>query len=172
MLVVEQRGGALVLLEHLDHLFEELVPRVLDLPDLVLLVLAVLADDEDRIDRECLAAAPQRLRNGGVDLESELLRPVGTQVVLRDLIDVGGHDLDVRAVPLPLDRVAVEEPLGHVPGVTAVRPDGGDDRELLRRRDRLGDREVREESGGRGSEEGSAGEHWRAPHGWGLACRL
>ena len=59
VLVVEHRRGAAVLREHLDDLLEELVPRVLDLAELVLRVLAVLADHQHRIDRQLVAAAAQ-----------------------------------------------------------------------------------------------------------------
>ena len=67
----------------------------------------------------------------GTDREPELGRPLAAQVVVGVLIDVGRDHVERRPVPSAVDRIAHQEPLGHVPGVRVVPPLGRDDRHLL-----------------------------------------
>src|SRR5207248_9439390 len=69
--------------------------------------------------------AAEGFRHRVIDFEPRFCRPLGAQVPRRLLIDIGGDDLEWRVMPLPLDGIAAEEPLGHVPGVGAVVPEGG-----------------------------------------------
>src|SRR5262249_19220909 len=110
---------------------------------------------------ELLRAAAQRLGDGGVDGEAGLLRALLAEVVLRKLIDVGGHDVEGGFVPAALDRIAGDEALGHVPGVRALAPFGGDDGQLLPRAlfRLLGGDEGGGDAGADGAEEGSSGAH-------------
>ena len=73
VLVVVDRNGAAVLFEDLDALLEEFVARIEDLALLVARIVAVLADDQHGIDGQFVAAAAQRLGDGRIDLEAELL---------------------------------------------------------------------------------------------------
>jgi hypothetical protein len=131
MLVVEDRRRAAILAEHIGNLAKELMPRVLLLAELVDRVIAVLADHQHRIDRQFIAAAAQRLGDGGIACEAELLRPAAAQIPFRFLIDVGCNDLQFRLSPFPFEWITHQEPLGHVPGVAAIGPDIGDDRQPL-----------------------------------------
>src|SRR5438309_2078155 len=108
MLVIEDRRGSPILLEHLDRLPEELVARIEFLPDFVVRIIAVLADDEHGVDRQTVAAAAQRLRDSGINLEAELLSPQTTQIVLRRLIDVSRNDFEWRMMPLAAHRITVQ----------------------------------------------------------------
>ena len=87
----------------------------------------MLADDQHGVDGQLIPAAAQRLGDGRVDREAELLGPLAAQIVFGPLIDVGRDDVEGRAMPAALDRIADEKPLGHVPGVRVIAPLGGDD---------------------------------------------
>src|SRR5262245_33477862 len=131
MLVVKDGCRPAVLLEDLDHLLEELVAWVFLLPDLVVRVIAVLTDDQDSVYREPVRATAQGLGNRGIDREPGILRSLPAQVVLWELIHVGGNHVERRTVPLALDRVACQEPFAHVPGMGPIPPLGGHNRHLL-----------------------------------------
>src|SRR5579871_2127142 len=99
MLVVENRHLPAVLAKDLHHLPKELVAGILLLLQFVARIIAVLADDEYRIDGELLAATAQRLGDGRMDAKAEFLGPFPAQVVLRRLIDVSGDDIECRPMP-------------------------------------------------------------------------
>jgi len=70
------------------------------------------------------AAAAQGLGNRGIDSKPEFLGARAAEVPGRFLIDISRDEIDFGAMPLTADGVAVEEPLGHVPGVRTVGPHG------------------------------------------------
>ena len=129
MLVVVERNGNTVFLEHVDALLHEVVPRIEHLPLLVSRVLAVFSDDQNRVHGEPAATAPQRLGNRRVHRESEFLCPGRALVSLRLLVDVERHHLHVRLVPRPVPRISHQEPVPDVLRVRQVaihRRDDGD----------------------------------------------
>src|SRR5690348_5582502 len=102
MLVVEHRHDAAILAKDIDDLAKELVAWIFLLPELVGRIVAVLADDEDGVDVEPIAAAAQRLGDGLVDGEAELLGPAAAEIVLRRLIDISGDNIERRPMPAAL----------------------------------------------------------------------
>src|ERR1051325_4775686 len=109
MLVVEHRHDAAILAKDLDDLPKELVARILFLTELVGRIVAVLADDEDSVNVEPIAAAAQGLGDGLVNLEAELLGAIAAEIVLGELIDIGRDDIERRPMPAAIDGVAVQE---------------------------------------------------------------
>src|SRR5947207_1051542 len=81
--VVVDRDYAAVLLEDFYTLFEKLVARVKDLTLFILGIIAVLADDEHGVHGELVAAATQRLGDGGIHRETEFLCALGALIALR-----------------------------------------------------------------------------------------
>ncbi len=59
MLVVEYRHSSSAVTKHLVDLLEELVAGILDLTLFVSLILAVLADDDDSVNRQLASAQSQ-----------------------------------------------------------------------------------------------------------------
>ena len=133
LLVVEDRCGAAILLKNLNDFLEVFVARVLDLVQLIARVFAVLANDQNGIHCEFIAATTEGFGDGGVNLEAELFRAAAAQIVFSNLIDISRHNLEGWVMPLSFDGIAVQEPLGHVPGVAAVEPDIGDHCKFLAR---------------------------------------
>src|SRR5262249_50291686 len=127
VLVVKDRRRAAVLAEDVHHLPEELVARVLLLPQLVPRIVAVFADDQHRVHGQPSAPAAQGLGDARVDGEAELLGALPAEVIARRLIDIGRDALEGGPVPPALYGVAVQEAFGHVPGVRALAPLRGDD---------------------------------------------
>ena len=91
----------------------------------------MLADDEDRIDGQPVAAAAQGLGDGRIDRKAELFGPLAAQVVVGLLVDIDRDDFKFRLVPFTFERKAHEEAFAHVPGVRMVAPFGGHDGHLL-----------------------------------------
>src|SRR4051794_19050391 len=108
MLVAEDRDAAAAGFEHLHDLPEELVTWIQRLASLVLRVFAVLADDDDAIDRELGAAQCEGLRNGRENRHAVPLGRRTRQITLRKLIDIERDKVDVRPAPAALPRVAEE----------------------------------------------------------------
>ena len=103
VLVVEDRNGPAIGLENVDHLPEELVARVENLPLLVVRIVAVLADDQDPIDGELRASATQGLGDCRVHLEAEAPGSLGALIVGGLLVHVERRDLERGAMPLALE---------------------------------------------------------------------
>ena len=103
VLVVEDRNGPAIGLEYVDHLPEELVARVENLPFLVARIVAVLTDDQNPIDGELRAAAAQGLGDCRVHLETEAPGALGALIEGGLLIHVKRRDLDRGAMPLALE---------------------------------------------------------------------
>ena len=87
----------------------------------------MLADDEDAVDGQVIAAAAQGFGDGRIQAEAELAGAVGTLVTGRALVDVHGDNMDVRIMPHPLVRVTDQEAVDEMLGVREVGIDGGDD---------------------------------------------
>src|SRR5438445_4439356 len=131
MLVVEDGNRPAVLLEDVDHLLEKVITRIKHLAQLVAGIFAVLADTEDRVDREFVSAAAERLGNRRVDLETEFLSPAFAQIVVGSLVDVGGHDLQPGFVPCSVHGVTNEKSVAHVLSMALEPEFGGDDGQFL-----------------------------------------
>ena len=97
MLVVEDRHEAVRRAHRGDDLVEEPLPRVLDLAEFVDGVIAVLADEQHRVDRQPFPAERQRLADAAKDRDAEPRRPPPAEVVLRKLVDVKRHYLHRRS---------------------------------------------------------------------------
>ena len=74
----------------------------------------MLSDDEHRVHGQLVAAATQRLGDGGVDGESEFLAALGALIALGLLVHVERHDLHIGTMPLAGVRIADKEPIGHM----------------------------------------------------------
>ena len=129
VLVVVDRHRPPVGLEDGHALLEHLVPRVELLAQLVVRVLAVLADDQHPVHGQLTAAAAQGLGHRGVHLEAELPRPVRALIALGGLVDVEGDDPPRGTAPFALVRIADEKAVGEVLGVGQVAVDGGHHRQ-------------------------------------------
>jgi len=127
-------------------LLHHLQARVEDLPLVVARVVAVLADEQDALDRQ-LVAGRQGVGDGARDLDAELPADRAGQVVVRRLIDVEGVDVVPGDVQLAAAGVAEDEAAGDVVGVRHRPVDGADDRDglapLLARRPRPGAKRLR-----------------------------
>ena len=130
LVVIDGNRGA-VLLEHVNALLHEFVARVEDLPLLVPFVVAVLADDHHRIHGELVSAAPQCVRNRGVDLKVEFLRARSALIAVRLLIDVERDHFHIRLVPRTVARVADKKAVNQVLGVREISIYGGDNCDSL-----------------------------------------
>jgi hypothetical protein len=133
MLVIEDRNRPTIFLENVRHLLEELIAGILLLSDLVLGIVAVLADNQDGIHGELVPAATQCLGDLRIESEAELLGALLTQVVGGRLIDVDRNHVQRGLVPFALDGIADEITLPHVPGVRAKAPLRGHDGHFLAR---------------------------------------
>ena len=92
----------------------------------------MLANDQDGVHRQFVAAATQRLRDSGIHLEAELLRPLGALVALRLLVHVQRDHFHVRPVPGAVVGVSHQEAVAHVLRVGEIAIDGGDDCDSFR----------------------------------------
>jgi hypothetical protein len=126
VLVVIERNGDAVLLEHRNTLLDELVPRIQNLTLVVPLVVSMFANYEYGIDRELAPAAAQRLRDRRIHLKVEFLRARRALVTVRLLIDVERHDFHVRLVPRTISRVADQKSVADMLRVRKVAVDRGD----------------------------------------------
>ncbi len=165
VLVVEHRRRAAIFAKDVNNLAEEFVARILFLPQPIDRIVAMFADDEDGIHGELIAAAPQRLGDGGIDGETELLGTIAAQIVGRRLIDIGGDDIERRPMPLPAHGIADEKAFRHVPGVRAFAPFGGDDGKASAAGGLIGSPGKRgcQGAGGGSFDEGAACEHRQCP---------
>ena len=102
MLVVKHGHGNAVLLEDIDALPEELIPRIEFLSLVVIRVFAVLADDQHRIHGQPVGTAAQRPGYGVVYVKPEFPCAVPALVTLRPLVHVERNDTRVRAAATAL----------------------------------------------------------------------
>ena len=130
MLVVEDRHRAAARLEGRDDLVEEPLAGVLDLSLRIDGVFPVLADRQDPVDAERLAAVADRLADRRVDRDAGLPGHRAGHVALGELIDVQGDDLDAGLGLLPVEQVGSEEVLHQHVGMAAVGELGDDDGDL------------------------------------------
>ena len=126
MLVIEDWNGSAVFLKNLRDLLKELVTGIEFLTEFVGGIVAVLADNKDRVHRESFAATAKGFRDGWIDLEAKFLGTFAAQVVFRGLIDINRDHVQRWSVPFTPDRIADEETLAHVPGMRAGSPLGRD----------------------------------------------
>ncbi len=84
MLVVEHGNRPVIFITDSRDLLEERVAWVLALAELVVGIVAMLADEKNRVDGKLVSPGPQSLGNGGIDGEAELLGTVSAQIVLGD----------------------------------------------------------------------------------------
>src|SRR5262249_35017428 len=132
VLVAEDRDGLLVLDEGRGHLLQKATPRVEDLAAGILRVLAVLADAQHAVHRQLLAAQGQGGLDGRADGEAVLLRQVAAHLLLGELIDVQGRQLDARE-RLAVKGVALQELGEEDVGVRPAVVYGDDSGYFLRR---------------------------------------
>jgi hypothetical protein len=97
--VVEDRHGALVLLEHPDHFLEELEAWVENLPFGVPRIITVFANDHDSIHRQLVAPAPQRFGDGGINGKVMIGGALAAEISGGLLIHVKRDDSQWRPVP-------------------------------------------------------------------------
>ena len=159
-LIVVYRNRPPAGLKHFRHLVEELVTGIEDLPLLVARILAVLANNQDRIDGQPGPAATHRPGDRRVYLEAEIPGAIPAQIVGRLLIDVHGNHLGIGLVPLARERIPHDEPVPDMLRVRLEPENGGDDSDAFRPHPRLRQRR----NGSRGLEEGPAGKLWRHNH--------
>ncbi len=110
--------------KHFDDLLKELVARILRLALFVARILAVLADNDDAIDRQLAAAERQRFGDRRIHLHRrEALGALAAQVAIVDLIDVERHQVHRRMMMCAIPAVAFEEPVDDVlrVGILEVR---------------------------------------------------
>ena len=131
MFVIEDRNRSAVFAKDIGRLFEEFVARVLLLTDRVDRIIAVLADDQDRIDGQFVTAATHRFGDRLEDREAKFFGSFEAQITFRMLIDIRGDDIERRVMPATLLGIPDKEPLRHVPRVRPVPPLGRDDREAF-----------------------------------------
>ena len=92
----------------------------------------MLADDQNRVHGQFVAAASKGLGNGRIDLEAELIGPLLALVALRLLVHIQRHHLHVALMPFAVQRIANQKPVAHVLGVGQIPVDGRDDRNSFR----------------------------------------
>jgi hypothetical protein len=129
MFVVEDGNEAARALHHGDDLIEKFLAGVHPLAELVGGIIAVLADQEDGIDGERLAAEAEGLVDRGKEGHAEALGSVAGHVAFRELVGVEGDDFDARIDPLAAEQTFAHQVDEEIVGVGAVAEfgeDGGD----------------------------------------------
>ena len=117
--------------EDLDDLFEEVVARILDLSLFVPRIVAVLADEDDAVNGQFVAAEREGLGDGLAELHGRVAREaLPAEVGLAHLVHVKRHKIHrgimVRAVP----AVAIEKTVDNVLRMRVLEVDGDDGGEL------------------------------------------
>ena len=124
MLVVENRDGPAIVLENPGCLAKELVAGIENLPLLILGVVAVFADDQHGVNGQFVAAAPERLGNRGIDLETKIASAGALWSSFGLLVDIKCDDVDRRPMPFAFPGITDQE---------TGRPCAGHGRDTARR---------------------------------------
>jgi hypothetical protein len=132
VLVAEHRHGSTRGPENLHDTLEIVVSRIELLPPGVVLVVAVLADEEHAIHRELARAKRESILDRFRDAEAMFPGEFPAHVAGTDLLDIRTRDAELREVVLVAHHVPIEEAAGNVIGMRQVPPDGADDGDLLR----------------------------------------
>src|SRR5260221_8715486 len=104
MLVAKDRHYLLGAGESPRHFLEEPAAWVEDLALLVLRVLAVLADAQDALDRQLVAAERQGFVDGRTESKAVFLRQIAAQIAGRELIHVERNELEVKQIFVVMQR--------------------------------------------------------------------
>ena len=110
-----------------NALIEELLARIEMLAEFVERIVAVLADQQHRVDAEILAADAHRFVDRLKERNLKPLRNVAGHVVLRELIGVERHDIAAGIDQLAVEQVRLEEVFENVVGMRP-KPQLGEDR--------------------------------------------
>jgi hypothetical protein len=131
MFVVEDRHRAPAVLEDLDDLLEELVPRVKGLTLLVARITSMLADEQHAIDRKRAPSQGKRLRYGGKPFHGgKFLQPRPAHVIVTNLVDVDRDQIHLRVMVSAVPAIALEETIDDVLRMGVLEVRGADRGEL------------------------------------------
>src|SRR6185369_5571246 len=96
--------------EHFDDRLHEFVPGIQVLTPVVIWVVAMLADETDRIHREVVSSEGHGVFDCWINLEPVLFREATAQIVCWRLSRIHRYDAGARRGEDAIWRIAVEEP--------------------------------------------------------------